>query len=106
MTKQLTNLDDTSAGLDRRPADAPPAGALDSLDSLDDSLELQERQALRRVPGLATDLVGVWTSGTLTEAENSLAGLARLAETAGSQVLEGRIQRRDRPDPATYLGSG
>jgi GTPase len=124
MTKQLTNLDDTSAGLDRRPADAPPAGALDSLDSLDDSLELQERQALRRVPGLATDLVdvseveyrqlrlervvlvGVWTSGTLTEAENSLAELARLAETAGSQVLEGLIQRRDRPDPATYLGSG
>src|SRR5215207_3797945 len=124
MTKQLTNLDDTSAGLDRRPADAPPAGALDAVDSLEDSLELQERQALRRVPGLATDLVdvseveyrqlrlervvlvGVWTSGTLTEAENSLAELARLAETAGSQVLEGLIQRRDRPDPATYLGSG
>ena len=32
--------------------------------------------------------------------------LALLAETAGSQVLEGVIQRRDSPDPATYLGSG
>jgi GTP-binding protein HflX len=86
--------------------------------------ELEERQALRRVAGLSTELediieveyrqlrlervvlVGVWTSGTLTEAENSLVELARLAETAGSQVLEGLIQRRDRPDPATYIGSG
>jgi GTP-binding protein HflX len=86
--------------------------------------ELEERQALRRVAGLSTELediteveyrqlrlervvlVGVWTSGTLEEAENSLVELARLAETAGSQVLEGLIQRRDRPDPATYIGSG
>jgi GTP-binding protein HflX len=86
--------------------------------------ELEERQALRRVVGLSTELediteveyrqlrlervvlVGVWTSGTLVEAENSLVELARLAETAGSQVLEGLIQRRDRPDPATYIGSG
>jgi GTP-binding protein HflX len=51
-------------------------------------------------------LVGVWTSGSLAEAENSLAELARLAETAGSQVLAGLIQRRDRPDPATYIGAG
>jgi GTP-binding protein HflX len=86
--------------------------------------ELEERQALRRVVGLSTELediteveyrqlrlervvlVGVWTTGTLEEAENSLVELARLAETAGSQVLEGLIQRRDRPDPATYIGSG
>jgi GTPase len=86
--------------------------------------ELEERQALRRVVGLSTELediteveyrqlrlervvlVGVWTSGTLVEAENSLVELARLAETAGSQVLDGLIQRRDRPDPATYIGSG
>jgi GTPase len=48
----------------------------------------------------------VWTTGTLADAENSLAELARLAETAGSLVLDGLIQRRDRPDPATYIGSG
>ena len=42
----------------------------------------------------------------MTDAELSLAELARLAETAGSQVLDGLMQRRDRPDPATYLGSG
>ena len=87
-------------------------------------LELEERQALRRVAGLSTELrditeveyrqlrlervvlVGVWTEGTISDAENSLAELAALAETAGSQVLEGLIQRRGRPDPATYIGRG
>jgi GTP-binding protein HflX len=87
-------------------------------------LDLEDRQALRRVAGLSTELediteveyrrlrlervvlVGVWTSGTLAEAENSLHELARLAETAGSQVLEGLIQRRAKADAATYIGSG
>jgi GTP-binding protein HflX len=32
--------------------------------------------------------------------------LAALAETAGSVVVDGVIQRRDAPDTATYLGSG
>jgi GTPase len=86
--------------------------------------DLSDRNALRRVAGLSTELadiseveyrqlrlervvlVGVWTTGALIEAENSLYELARLAETAGSEVLEGLIQRRDRPDPATYIGSG
>ncbi|HEX5595249.1 MAG TPA: GTPase HflX [Micromonosporaceae bacterium] len=87
-------------------------------------LELEDRNALRRVTGLSTELadvteveyrqlrlervvlVGVWTDGTVTDAENSLTELAALAETAGSQVLEGLIQRRHRPDPATYIGRG
>ena len=51
-------------------------------------------------------LVGVYTEGTLDDAESSLRELAALAETAGSQVLDGLVQRRDRPDPATYIGSG
>src|SRR5437016_748538 len=89
-----------------------------------DQYDRSERAALRRVAGLSTELediteveyrqlrlervvlVGVWTTGTLIEAENSLVELARLAETAGSQVLDALIQRRDRPDPATYIGSG
>ncbi len=96
-------------------------------DATDDTLgtyDLDERQALRRVSGLSTELtdvteveyrqlrlervvlVGVWTTGTLAEAENSLVELARLAETAGSEVLDGLIQRRDKPDAATYIGSG
>ncbi len=86
--------------------------------------EREERQALRRVQGLSTELedvteveyrqvrlervvlAGIWTDGTARDAERSLAELALLAETAGSVVLEGVIQRRDTPDPATYLGSG
>jgi GTP-binding protein HflX len=51
-------------------------------------------------------LIGVWTEGSSRDAENSLAELAALAETAGSQVLEGLIQRRDKPDAATFVGSG
>lgn len=86
--------------------------------------EQLERDALRRVAGLSTELqdiseveyrqlrlervvlVGVWTSGTAEDAQRSLAELARLAETAGSEVLEGFVQRRDKPDPATFVGSG
>lgn len=51
-------------------------------------------------------LVGVWTEGSAADNQASLAELAALAETAGSQVLEGLIQRRDKPDPSTYIGSG
>jgi GTP-binding protein HflX len=40
------------------------------------------------------------------DAENSLAELAALAETAGALVLDGVIQRRDTPDAATYIGHG
>ncbi len=32
--------------------------------------------------------------------------LSQLAETAGSEVLDGLIQRRGRPDSATYVGAG
>jgi GTP-binding protein HflX len=35
-----------------------------------------------------------------------MAELAALAESAGALVLDGVIQRRDKPDPATYIGSG
>jgi GTPase len=50
--------------------------------------------------------MGVWTEGTLASAENSLRELSRLAETAGSQVLDALVQRRGRPDAATYVGAG
>ena len=87
-------------------------------------LDLEERSSLRRVAGLSTELtdvteveyrqlrlervvlVGVWTEGSSAQMNASLAELARLAETAGSQVLDGLVQRRPRPDPATFIGSG
>src|SRR5437660_8327254 len=87
-------------------------------------LDLEDRSALRRVTGLSTELadvteveyrrlrlervvlVGVWTQGTQADADRSLAELAALAETAGSQVLEAVSQRRSTPDAGTYVGSG
>ncbi|MET9778091.1 GTPase HflX [Streptomyces sp. NPDC006367] len=89
-----------------------------------EQFDRSDRAALRRVAGLSTELedvteveyrqlrlervvlVGVWTTGTVQDAENSLAELAALAETAGALVLDGVIQRRDKPDAATYIGSG
>ncbi len=90
----------------------------------DPDLDVAERRALRRVEGLSTELsdiseveyrqvrlervvlVGVWTEGSAESAQLSMAELARLAETAGSQVLEAMVQRRTKPDPATFIGSG
>lgn len=89
-----------------------------------EQLEADERRALQRVDGLSTELhdvteveyrqlrlervvlIGVWTSGSAGEAENSLTELKLLAETAGCDVVEGLVQRRHSPDPATYVGAG
>ncbi len=89
-----------------------------------DQSELAERHALRRKASLSTELedvteveyrqlrlervvlAGLWSQGTMADAENSLRELAALAETAGSEVLDGLVQRRAKPDPATYLGTG
>jgi GTPase len=40
------------------------------------------------------------------EAEWSLDELAALADTAGAEAVDRVMQRRDTPDPATYLGKG
>ncbi|SDZ08720.1 GTPase HflX [Tessaracoccus flavus] len=86
--------------------------------------DLAARNSLRRVAGLRTELedvteveyrqlrlervvlVSVWTSGTQEDADNAMAELKLLAETAGSEVLAGLVQRRSHPDPATYVGRG
>ena len=89
-----------------------------------DQLDLEELESLRRVIGLSTELeditdveyrqlriekvilIGVWSQGNLTAAENSLRELSALAETAGAKVLDGLLQRRNMPDPTSYLGKG
>ena len=89
-----------------------------------DQQEVADRASLRRVAGLSTELediteveyrqlrmervllIGLWGQNTLLDAENSLRELAALAETAGSEVLDGLLQRRVKADPATYLGKG
>ncbi|HYP46863.1 MAG TPA: GTPase HflX [Propionibacteriaceae bacterium] len=89
-----------------------------------DQQDLEDRRSLRRVVGMSTELediseveyrqlrlervvlVSVWTSGSQADADNAMAELKLLSETAGSQVLEALTQRRNRPDPATYIGRG
>jgi GTP-binding protein HflX len=89
-----------------------------------DQFDREDRAALRRVQGLGTELtdvteveyrqlrlenvvlIGVYSSGKLTDADNSLRELASLAETAGARVLDGLLQQRPHPDPSTYLGRG
>lgn len=89
-----------------------------------DQWDREERAALRRVPGLSTELedvteveyrqlrlenvvlVGVYPQGSQDDAENSLRELAALSETAGAVVLDAVLQRRPHPDPATYIGRG
>ena len=98
------------------------------LDARDgEQLDREEREALRRVGGLSTELedvteveyrqvrlervvlIGVYAGRgqqDATDAENSLRELAALCETAGAVVLDGLLQRRPHPDPGTYLGKG
>ncbi|RUR01066.1 GTPase HflX [Labedella endophytica] len=89
-----------------------------------EQFDREDRQALRRVGGLSTELedvteveyrqlrlenvvlIGVYSQGSLQDAENSLRELAALAETAGAVVLDGLLQRRPHPDPSTYFGKG
>ena len=115
---------------------ASTAGEHASREALDDgALEREARAGTRRVATLSTELqdvseveyrqvrlekvvlvgldlpraaarVPAFGTADAQDAETSLAELAALAETAGSQVLDALIQKRDHPDPATYLGSG
>ncbi|GAA4903154.1 GTPase HflX [Tessaracoccus lubricantis] len=89
-----------------------------------DQEDLAARHSLRRVAGLRTELediteveyrelrlervvlVSVWTTGSQEDADNAMAELKLLAETAGSEVLDALVQRRSHPDPATYIGRG
>jgi GTP-binding protein HflX len=119
-SEQSVSMIDRILGRDKKPNPTK----VDSSGFDGDQLDLEERSALRRVGGLSTELqdisdveyrqlrlekvvlIGVWGRGTVLEAENSLRELAALAETAGAQVLDGLLQRRAFPDPASYLGKG
>jgi GTP-binding protein HflX len=108
--------------LDRGDASVPATTYRSESDG--DQFDLADRNALRRVAGIRTDLedvteveyralrlekvvlAGLFTTGDVADAENSMRELAALAETAGSEVLDGVMQRRAHPDPATFLGKG
>ncbi len=80
---------------------------------------MTERHVRRQQRGLTTTeidlertrqralLVGTYqTAYQLPDAEASMQELARLVDTAGADTVGADLQRRDRPDPATYVGSG
>ena len=92
------------------------------------SLDLEARNALRRVgqrTEIRTDeaeeayeveyrklrleqviLVGAWLEGTTAEMEANMRELEALTETAGAEVIDMLYQKRDKPDPGTYIGAG
>ncbi len=89
-----------------------------SLD-LDDVARMTQRhegRQRRRLTATETDLgvvrqrallVGTGVNASdVSEAEEDLAELALLADTAGADPVATELQRRDRPDPATYVGKG
>lgn len=127
VSRVLANAQSRSAGYSRFVAGG--AQALQSTgqegeNSDGEQFDRDDRQALRRVAGLSTELedvteveyrqlrlenvvlIGVYSQNSLEDAENSLHELAALAETAGATVLDGLLQRRPHPDPSTYLGKG
>ena len=110
-----TNADEGALEREARAARRRVAGLSTELE---DVSEVEYRQVrlekvvlvgleLPRPHGPATGAPGV--SGQVRDtqdANTSLRELAALAQTAGSEVLDALIQKRDHPDPATYLGSG
>ena len=97
---------------EREPEPLVPTVSAEPVTAEPEQQDLEDRQALRRVASLSTELediseveyrrlrlervvlVGVWTGASPTDAENSLVELKLLAETAGSQVLDAMLQRR------------
>ncbi|MEN9731962.1 MAG: hypothetical protein RL488_1272, partial [Actinomycetota bacterium] len=89
-----------------------------------DQFDVADRAALRRVGGLSTELediseveyrqlrmekvllIGITGDRSTEDSENSLRELAALCETAGSEVLDGLLQKRYKADNATFLGKG
>ena len=124
MTQEDDGYDKLFEDLLRESARAAADFDAEEVDEVESQQDLSDRHALRRVKSFSTELqdiseaeyrqlqlervvlVGIWTEGTAEMAENSLEELRALAETAGSEVLEGLIQRRDKPDPSTYIGAG
>ncbi|GAA1317468.1 GTPase HflX [Leucobacter albus] len=135
LERLLKRAGGTGASVIRDLSDAQALGSSDH-DELGEAghgiqMDREDRASLTRVAGLSTELedvteveyrqlrlenvvlIGIFNSGrsqsaadALEDAENSLRELAALAETAGATVLDGVLQRRANPDPATYLGKG
>ena len=75
------------------------------IEALESEMARQRRPAHRATNADQVILVNVAT-GPITEAEDSIAELRQLAQSAGVLVLDEMIQRRSSIDPRTVLGKG
>ncbi|HKQ99904.1 MAG TPA: GTPase HflX [Pyrinomonadaceae bacterium] len=78
---------------------------LSLINSLEEEMARNRRAGRRAEARDRTILVGV-TTGSMYEAEESMAELQELATSAGVVVLDSVIQRRPAIDPRTLLGRG
>jgi GTPase len=78
---------------------------LSLINSLEEEMARNRRTARRAGARDRTILVNV-TTGSISEAEESMAELRELATSAGVVVLDEIIQRRQEIDPRTVLGRG
>src|SRR5436190_19205131 len=78
---------------------------LELMEALESEMARNRRATRRATKGDQAILVNVST-GALTEAEESMAELKELAQSAGVVVLDEMIQRRSTIDPRTLLGKG
>jgi GTP-binding protein HflX len=117
MVRAAHLLPTTAARLDANAGDAPYAflepqipsqldvDFLALINSLEEEMARNRRVARRAEARDRTILVGV-TTGSMYEAEESMAELKELATSAGIVVLDSVIQRRSGIDPRTVLGRG
>jgi GTPase len=117
MVRAAHLLPTTAAELDAQAAAAPYAflepqipsqlevDFLALINSLEEEMARNRRVTRRAEARDRTILVNV-TTGSLAEAEESMAELAELATSAGVVVLDEIIQRRPAIDPRTLLGRG
>jgi GTPase len=118
MVRTAHLLPTTAAALDANGGGAPPYAFLEPqipsqldvdflalINSLEEEMARNRRVARRAEARDRTILVGV-TTGSMYEAEESMAELHELATSAGVVVLDSVIQRRSGIDPRTVLGKG
>jgi GTP-binding protein HflX len=101
----LVGLDVRTRGRGKGGVTAQAAAARDAAVTREDSpIRLHET----RKDGASSEISKAKGKPTIPEfdAEESLAELRTLAESAGAKVVGEILQRRDRPDPATLIGAG
>ena len=81
----------------RRGVDSPPAPYYNHPHLKSSEKTVYQERAL---------LVGTVEPGTDLRSLDPLDELTRLAETAGAVVVDRLVQKRERPDPRTYIGKG